>query len=76
VCVARTPGQRRGDDKLKARYRFSAAKLQKIFNQPLFLGARSPKRLFDPGNHLDWSWKFWVPLAMTFMGMRPQELGQ
>jgi hypothetical protein len=76
VRVSRTPGQKRGHDKANARYRFSSAKLQKIFSQPLFLGAKGPNRLFDPGDYLDWSWRFWLPLAMLFMGIRPQELGQ
>lgn len=76
VRVSRTPGQRRGHDKASARYRFSETKLQKIFSQPLFLGATGPSRLFEPGNHLEWSWRFWLPLAMLYMGVRPQELGQ
>ena len=76
VRVSRTPGQRHGHDKANARFRFSEAKLHRIFSQPLFVGAKGPSRLFDPGEYLDWSWRFWLPITMLYMGIRPQELGQ
>ena len=71
----RTTGSR-NKKRQNARLAFSAQALKKVFEQPLFLGAKSPNRLFQPGPHLDDSWRFWLPLFMLYAGVRPEELGQ
>jgi len=76
VRVAQSATARRRDDPRNRRRPFSDEKLAKIFRQPLFLGAKSQDRLFDPGDYIDWSWRFWLPLFMLYMGVRPNELGQ
>ena len=68
----------RGKNRRKAELRlpFEQDALERLFAAPLFTGAHSEKRLLRQGTHLESGWKFWLPLVMYLMGVRPSELGQ
>lgn len=55
---------------------FAHDALVTLFGSPLFTGAHSAKRLFMTGTHLEAGWRFWLPLFMLLMGLRPNEIGQ
>lgn len=55
---------------------FERTALERLFSSPLFSGAKSSHRLSLQGTHLESGWKFWLPLVMYLMGVRPNELGQ
>ncbi|MBK4717473.1 site-specific integrase [Azospirillum sp. YIM DDC1] len=62
--------------KVDKRLPFAHDDLRTLFNSPLFVGALSPKRLHGAGTHLEAGWRFWLPLGMYLMGLRPNEMGQ
>ncbi|XWZ90394.1 site-specific integrase [Azospirillum sp. B2RO_4] len=73
---AATTGSKSKEHKADKRLPFAHEALVTLFTSPLFTGTKSAKRLFLEGDHLEAGWRFWLPLVMFLMGLRPNELGQ
>jgi integrase len=62
-----------GDEKGRA---FNAQELGKLFGSPVFQGARSRARPFDPGEVLIADWRFWGAVIALMTGCRVGEIAQ
>jgi integrase len=65
----------RGRMKNRRRQSFSPADVTRFFTSPLFTGAKSPHRLIEPGSHLLWDERFWIPILAPHTGASTSELG-
>ncbi|MGK7864563.1 DUF6538 domain-containing protein [Falsiroseomonas sp. E2-1-a4] len=54
----------------------SSPELESLFGSPLFQGAKSAARRYDPGIHLIGTWVFWAPLIALLTGARIGEIAQ
>lgn len=70
LTVARTASAK------KKRDAFNIHELQKVFDAPVFRGARSSYYWSEPGPVAIRDYRFWLPLMGLFTGGRLRELGQ
>jgi len=66
-----------GGDKSEKRHVLSIGDLQRLFEQPVFTGAKSDAEWFKPGSMMmQHSGRFWIPLLNVFTGARLMEAVQ
>lgn len=67
--------QSRKTNRDQRRRDFTVAELQKLFDQPLFVGsaATSQAGLYQPGDQRVSDWRYWLPLLCIFSGLRLNE---
>ena len=55
---------------------FEKDELEALISSPLFRGARSSNRAYDPGDVVVNGWRFWAPLIALCSGARVAEIAQ